>query len=165
MNSIPLNFFFFCEDHGIIQETTYPYSPKFGIIHEITSLYSPKFNGIAERKNRTLKDMMSAMLVSSRTPLNLWEDAIISACAPNIAYLKVWECLAKVLFLEPKKWKLGLKTFDVVLIGYAENSATYRFLIIKLENILAELNTIMETKNANFFENILPLKPSGEQQI
>ena len=73
--------------------------------------------------------------------------------------------MAKVLFLEPKKWKLGLKTFDVVLIGYAENSATYRFLIIKLENILAEVNTIMETKNANFFENIFPLKPSGEQQI
>ena len=89
MNSIPLNFFFFCEDHGIIQGTTHPYFPEFGIIHEITSPYSPKFNGVVERKKRTLKDMMNAMLVSSRTPLNLWGDAIISVCAPNIAYLKV----------------------------------------------------------------------------
>ena len=69
--------------------------------------------------------MMNAMLVSSGAPLNLWEEAILSACqiqnripykkigktfyelwkgyAPNIAYLKVWGCLAKVLLPEPKK--------------------------------------------------------------
>ena len=69
--------------------------------------------------------MMNEMLVSSGAPLNLWEETILSAChiqntipykrigktpyelwkgyAPNITYLKVWGCLAKVLFLEPKK--------------------------------------------------------------
>ena len=76
-------------------------------------------------KNRTLKEMMNAMLVSLRAPLKLWGEAILFAChiqnripykkigkthyelwkgyAPNIAYLKVWGCLAKVLFPEPKK--------------------------------------------------------------
>ena len=106
--SNPLNSF--CEDHGIIHETT---------------PYSPKSNGAVERKNRTLKEMMNAMLVSSGASLNLWGEAILFVChiqnrtpykrtgktpyelwkgyAPNIAYLKVWGCLAKVLFLEPKK--------------------------------------------------------------
>ncbi|KAJ9680257.1 hypothetical protein PVL29_019539 [Vitis rotundifolia] len=101
----------FCEDHGIIHETTSPYSPKS--------------NGVAEKKNKTLKDMMNAMLVSSGAPLNLWGEAILSAChiqnripykktgktpyelwkgyAPNIAYLKVWGCLAKFFLPEPKK--------------------------------------------------------------
>ena len=73
-----------------------------------------------ELKKRKLgPKTFNAMLVSSGAPLNLWEEAILSAChiqnripykkngktpyelwkgyAPNIAYLKVWGCLAKVL--------------------------------------------------------------------
>lgn len=74
-------------------------------------LLIPESNGVVERKNRTLKEIMNAMLVSSGTPLNLWGKTILSAChiqnripykkigktpyelwkgyAPNIAYLEV----------------------------------------------------------------------------
>ena len=55
----------FCKEHGIIHQTTAPYSP-----HQ---------NGIAERKNRTLKEMMNAMLISSGLPQNLWREATLSA--------------------------------------------------------------------------------------
>ena len=122
--------------------------------------------------------MMNSMLVSSGASLNLWGEAIISTChiqnripykkisktpyelwkgyTPNIGYLKVWRCLEKVLIPKPKKRKLGPKTFDATFIGYAENSIEYRFLVIKSENILVEVNSIIETKNADFFENIFP---------
>jgi len=53
---------------------------KEGIIHEITHPYSPESNGVAERKNRTLKEMMNSMLVSSHAPNNLWGEALLSAC-------------------------------------------------------------------------------------
>ena len=46
----------FCEEHGIIHETTHSYSLES--------------NGVVERKNRTLKEMMSVMLVSSGASLN-----------------------------------------------------------------------------------------------
>ncbi|GJZ32982.1 retrovirus-related pol polyprotein from transposon TNT 1-94 [Tanacetum coccineum] len=36
---------------------------KHGIRHEFTAPYSPQQNGIAERKNRTLKEMVTAMLI------------------------------------------------------------------------------------------------------
>ena len=130
--------------------------------------------------------MMNAMLVSSGAPLNLWGETILSArhiqntipykrigktpyelwkgYAPNIAYLRVWGCLAKILFLEPKKRKLAPKTFDAMFIGYAKNSATYRFLVTKLENSFVDVNTIIETKNVDFFENIFPMKLSGGEQ-
>ncbi|GJR13372.1 retrovirus-related pol polyprotein from transposon TNT 1-94 [Tanacetum coccineum] len=38
---------------------------KHGIRHEFTAPYSPQQNGIAERKNRTLKEMVTAMLIIS----------------------------------------------------------------------------------------------------
>ena len=59
------HFFYFCAHHGIIHETTAPYSPQS--------------NGVAEPKNRTLKEMMNAMQISSGLPQNMWGEAILSA--------------------------------------------------------------------------------------
>ena len=56
------------------------YCEKKEIIHEVTSPYSPELNGVAERKNRTLKEMMNYLLVSSSAPNNLWGEAILFAC-------------------------------------------------------------------------------------
>ena len=56
------------------------YCENKGIIHEVTPPYSPESNGIAERKNRTLKEMMNIMLVSSSALDNLWREVILSAC-------------------------------------------------------------------------------------
>ena len=38
---------------------------QHGIIHETTTPYLPRSNGVAEQKNRTLKEMMNEMLISS----------------------------------------------------------------------------------------------------
>ena len=46
----------------------------------MTLPYSPKSNGVAERKNVTLKKMMNSLLVSASAPNNLWGEAILSAC-------------------------------------------------------------------------------------
>ena len=149
-----------------------------GIIHEANPPYSPESNRIVERKNRTLKEMMNAMLVSSGLSSNMWGEAILSAChiqnkvphkkigktpyelwkrrKPNLEYLKVWGCLAKVMLLEPKKRKLGSWTCDCVFIEYASNSSCYRFLVIKSD--ILESYTIIESENAIFFENLFPLK-------
>ena len=55
----------------------------------------------------------------------------------------------------PKKRKIGLKTFDCMFIRYVSNSAVYRFLVLKID--VLECNTIIKTKNTEFFEHIFPL--------
>jgi hypothetical protein len=149
-----------------------------GIIHEVTPPYSPESNGVVKRKNRTLKEMMNAMLVSFGLSTNMWGEAIFWAChiqnkvphkktdktpyelwegrKPSLKYLKVWGCLAKVMLPEPKKRKLGSRTCDCVFIGYACNSSCYRFLVIKSD--VLDYNTIIESENAIFFEHVFPLK-------
>ena len=43
-----------------------------GIIHQTTAAYTPQQNGIAERKNRTLNDMVNCMINNASLPFNLW---------------------------------------------------------------------------------------------
>ena len=62
------------------------FSKEHGITHQTTAPYSPQQNGIVEKKNRTLKEMMNAMLISSGLPQNLWGEAILST---NIILNKV----------------------------------------------------------------------------
>ena len=59
------------------------------------------------------------------------------------------------MLLDPKKRKIRSKTYDCMFIGYASNSVAYRFLVLTRD--VLECNTIIETKNAEFFEHIFPL--------
>ena len=81
---------------------------------------------------------------------------------PTYKYFKVWGCLAKVAVPTPKKVKIEQKTVDCVFIGYAHNSSAYQFLIHKSEIPDMHPNTIIESRNASFFEHVFPYKPSQE---
>ena len=51
-----------------------------GIIHERMPPYSPQSNGIAERKNHTLTDLVNAMLETAGLSKEWWGEAILIAC-------------------------------------------------------------------------------------
>src|SRR3954464_12252366 len=153
---------------------------QHGIVHQVTALYSPQSNGVAERKNRTLKEMMNSMLISSGLSQNMWGEAILSSNyllnkiprkkeektpyelwkgrTPSYKHLRVWGCLAKVAVPIPKKVKIGPKKVDCIFIGYANNSNAYRFLVYDSSIPDIQKNTIMKSRNASFFENVFPCK-------
>ena len=76
----------------------------------------------------------------------------------NLSYLLTWGCLAKVNVPINKKRKLGPKTVDCVFLGYAIHSVGNRFLIINSSVPEMAVNTIMESRDATFFENEFPIK-------
>jgi hypothetical protein len=59
--------------------------------------------------------------------------------------------LAKVNVPITKKRKLGPKTVDCVFLGYAHNSITYRFLVVK-SIFYMNVDTIFESGDATIFK-------------
>jgi transposase InsO family protein len=53
---------------------------EHGIIHERTPPCSPQSNGVAEKKNHTLTDLINAMLETSKLSKEWWGEAILMAC-------------------------------------------------------------------------------------
>ena len=54
--------------------------------------------------------------------------------------------------------KLGSKTIDAIFISYAQNSNAYRFLVIKSDISDISYNSILEARDASFFEDIFFLR-------
>ncbi|RVW54333.1 Retrovirus-related Pol polyprotein from transposon RE1 [Vitis vinifera] len=50
-----------------------------GIIHQTTCSNTPQQNGVAERKNRHLLEVVRASLIAAKTPISYWGEAITSA--------------------------------------------------------------------------------------
>lgn len=76
--------------------------------------------------------------------------------------MKACECFARVEVQKPKQVKIGLNTIDCILIGYTNNSSTYRFFVHKLYILNICEGTIIESRNIVFFENICPRKDKKE---
>ena len=65
--------------------------------------------------------------------------------------------------------KIGPKTIDFIFISYAHNIAAYRFLVHKSNIPDIHKNTILESRNASFFEDVFPCgskeKPSPSKRV
>ena len=82
----------------------------------------------------------------------------------NVNFLRTWGCLAKVNIPAPKKRKFGPKTVDCVFLGYAQNSTTYRFLVVKSDSPDVSVYTIMESWDASFFEEVYPMRSASNSE-
>jgi hypothetical protein len=161
------------------------YCEENGLIHQRSAPYTPQQNGLAERKSRTLVDMLNAMILSARLPFNLWGEALLTAChvhnrvlskkiqsspyelwngrKPNLNYFKMWGCIAYFRVPDPKRTKLGPRAIKSVFVGYAVNSKAYRLLNLSS-------NTIVELRDVEFIENKfindsqIPLEPKQTQE-
>jgi hypothetical protein len=96
---------------------------------------------------------------SEITPYEGWKGR-----KPSLSYLRTWGCLAKVNLPIVKKLKLGLKTIDCVFLGYAANSPAYKFLVVRSDSPDVNVDTIVESRDATFFEDIFPLKSVHNSQ-
>lgn len=66
-------------DSGQAIEPFAKYLQEAGIVAQYTMPGSPEQNGVVERRNRTLQDMMRSMMSRTNLPVYLWGEAIKTA--------------------------------------------------------------------------------------
>lgn len=121
-----------------------------GIIAQYSMPGTPQQNGVAERRNGTLMDMVRSMLSYSNIPMNLWSEALKTAVyvlnrvpsksvpktpfelwkgwKPSLRHLHTWGCPVEVRVYNPNMKKLDPRTVSGFFIGYVEMSKTRRVL-------------------------------------
>ena len=55
------------------------YLKEYGILSQWTPSGTPQLNGVFERRNRTLLDMVRSMMSSTKLPISFWGYALNSA--------------------------------------------------------------------------------------
>jgi hypothetical protein len=50
-------------------------------------------------------------------------------------------------------------------LGYAHNNTAYRFLVIKSDTPRQNVNTMMESRDASFYEDIFPMRATGSTSL
>jgi hypothetical protein len=148
-----------------------------GIQRQHTIPYTPQQNGVAKRKNCTLKEMANCMIQSKGLSLQYWAEAINCAnyivnrtptkalknitpeegwtkIKPNVSHFCLFGSIAWAHILDEKKKALQPKSEKCIFIGYSEDVKGYRLL-------QTHCNDIILRRDVKFDENLLSCEPNS----
>ena len=118
-----------------------------GIISQLTPPGTPQWNGVSERRNRTLLDMVRSMMSPTDLPFIFWGYALETAAftlnrvpskavektpyemwtgkRPSLSFLKIWGCEAYVK--RQVSNKLEPRSDKCLFVGYPKETKGYYF--------------------------------------
>jgi hypothetical protein len=125
------------------------YCEENGIKRQLTAAYTPQQNGIAERKNRTLLEMVRCMITSKDIPKRFWPEAVNwanyvlnrspaaalvdvtpeeawSSTKPSVKHFRIFGCIAYAHVPDAQRKKLDNKSTKCIFLGVSEESKAYR---------------------------------------
>lgn len=132
----------------------------------MTAAYTQQ-NGFAERKNRTIMNMVRSMLSAKRIPKTFWPEAVnwavhvLNRCPtlavknktpeeawsglkPSVDHFRVFGCISHVHVPDNKRVKLNAKSSNCILLGVSEESKAYRLLDPISKKIIISRDVVFE---------------------
>ncbi|MFS7991853.1 putative RNA-directed DNA polymerase [Helianthus anomalus] len=152
------NFYNFCNHNGMQFRFSCPYTSSQ--------------NGKAERKIRTINNMVRTLLAQASLPANMWHHALDTAtyllnilpskthhfkspttllynCTPEYDHLRVFGCLCYPLAPSTTIHKLDYRSHPCVFLGYPPNHRGYRCLDLTSHQLII-------SRHVHFEESIFP---------
>ncbi|GJU67233.1 retrotransposon protein, putative, ty1-copia subclass [Tanacetum coccineum] len=108
-----------------------------------TPPYTPQHNGVSERRNRTLLDMVRSMMSQTTLPKSFWDYALETAA--RILNMVPTKKVEKTPY-EPDK--LEPRSIKCIFVGYPKETMGYSF-------YYPPENKLIVARNAEFLENSL----------
>ncbi|XP_078151434.1 uncharacterized protein LOC144546757 [Carex rostrata] len=154
------------------------YLKECGIVSQLTPPGTPQWNGVSERRNRTLLDMVRSMMSEATLPKSFWGHALETAARtinmvpsksvektpyelwfgkiPTMSYLKIWGC--EVFVKRPTSGKLDPKADKCFFVGYPKETKGYYF-------YYQSENKIVVARHGIFLENEFLAKGSSGSKV
>jgi hypothetical protein len=124
------------------------YLEQEGIKHEFPAPYTPQQNGVVEKKNMTLIDMVRTMLGEYKTSERFWSEVVNTTChainwlylhrllkkttcelltgnKPIVSYFCVFVSKCYILVKRGRNLKFTPKAVEGCLLGYDSNTKAY----------------------------------------
>ena len=142
----------FCFDRGgeFMSKSLKGWLDGLRIEHQASAPYSPQQHGVTECPNRTLVELMHAMLIDSKLPKFLWAEAVLHAAyvhnrammtaltgmtpykamfskKPEISHLCPFGSTAYILDESPTQSKLDPKAVKCIFVGYEDGPQAIRY--------------------------------------
>jgi transposase InsO family protein len=129
-----------------------------GIKRELTSPYNPQQNGVTERKNRTIMEVLNTMIHDQDIPMHLWDETtrktiyvqnrlscsalgfktpeeMFNGKKPEVIHLKIFGCPIFVQIPKEKITKLDPSGKKGIFVGYREVYKAFRIYILGYHHI------------------------------
>ncbi|MCH80374.1 copia-type polyprotein, partial [Trifolium medium] len=147
-----------------------------GIKRQLTAAYTPQQNGVSERKNRTLLNIVRSMLSSRNVPKRFWPEAVkwatyvMNRCPtlsvknmtpeeawsdikPSVHHFRVFGCIAYVHVADNQRKKLDNKSIKCVFLGISDESKAYKLYEPSERKIIVSRDVVFEESKGWDWEN------------
>lgn len=138
-----------------------------GIRRQLTASYTPQQNGVSERKNRTILNMVRSLLVKGGVPKSFWPETVLwsihvlnrcptfsvknmtpeeawSGRKPSVDHFKVFGCIAYAHIPDEKRKKLDDKGAKCIFLGVSEHSKAYKLFNPTTEKVITSRDVVFD---------------------